>query len=152
MIDLYGELRELIEALNRARADFALCGGLAIAVHGKVRATIDIDFLVPPEHLDRVIAVCRERGFTIEALPMVFARGDISIRRFTKVSESNETLSVDLLIGSEALQRVWATRQRISWEGSEFAVVSKEGLIEMKRLRGSGQDLEDIAWLEGKRD
>lgn len=35
MIDLYGELRELVHTLNKAGADFALCGGLAIAVHGK---------------------------------------------------------------------------------------------------------------------
>lgn len=61
----------------------------------------------------------------------------------------SETLSVDLLIVGEALENAWLTTQRISWEGSELA---REGLIEMKRLRGSGQDLEDIEWLEGQRD
>lgn len=152
MMDLYEELRALIRSLNDAGTEFALCGGLAIAVHGKVRATIDIDLLVPPESLEAAIAVCRERGFTIGALPMVFAGGRISIRRFTKADESGEALSVDLLIVADALQNVWQTRQKIAWEGSELPVVSRDGLIEMKRLRGSGQDLEDIEWLESERD
>ena len=152
MFDLYDELRLLIRALTAAHVEFALCGGLAVAVHGKVRATIDIDLLVPTDHLQAAIAACRERGFTIEALPMVFAGGRISILRLTRPDESGETLSVDLLIVGEALEHAWMTRQRISWEGFELAVVSREGLIEMKRLRGSGQDIEDIAWLEGQRD
>lgn len=36
------------------------------------------------------------------------------------------------------------------WEALELPVVSREGLIALKRLRASGQD-DDIAWLEENR-
>ncbi len=152
MADLYSELHDMVRSLSEAGVNFALCGGLAIAVHGKVRATIDIDLLIPPDDLERAAAVCRDLGFIIEARPMELAGGRISIRRLTKIDEANETLPVDLLMVGETLRNVWLTRQRVSWEGCDLSVVSREGLIEMKRMRGSGQDLEDIAWLEAQRD
>ena len=43
---LFEELRELIKAFNGREIEFALCGGLAVAAHGLVRATEDIDFLI----------------------------------------------------------------------------------------------------------
>jgi hypothetical protein len=48
-----------------------------------------------------------------------------------------------------ALEEAWETRERVAWEHGEVPVVSRAGLISMKRLRGSGQDLDDIRTLEG---
>jgi hypothetical protein len=47
MVDLVAELHVVADALVAAGVEFALCGGLAVAVHGHVRATRDIDLLVP---------------------------------------------------------------------------------------------------------
>ncbi len=153
MIDLYEELNELIRALNDARASYALCGGLAMAVHGRVRATIDIDLLIPADESERAQAICGSRGFTIRAHPMTMAGGQVPIERFSKIEESaGDVLSVDLLIVTDATRRVWETRQQVQWEGTALSVVSREGLIQLKSLRRSGQDLDDIAWLEEKGD
>lgn len=148
MRDLYEELRHLVRSLNDARAEYALCGGLAMAVHGKVRATIDIDLLVPGEAIEQVKAVCRAQGFTREAKPMLMAEGRVPISRLTKASESGETISVDLLRVTDATQDAWRTRERLTWEGLELPVVSRDGLIALKQLRASGQDHDDIAWLK----
>jgi len=43
MLDLYEEFATLIGALEAAGADYAVCGGLAMAIHGFPRATIDVD-------------------------------------------------------------------------------------------------------------
>jgi hypothetical protein len=43
----------------------------------------------------------------------------------------------------------WQTRTSTEWEGHSVPVVSRAGLIDLKRLRGSPQDLADIAVLEG---
>jgi hypothetical protein len=40
MLDLYDEFASLIGALEAAGADYAVCGGLAMAIHGFPRATI----------------------------------------------------------------------------------------------------------------
>ena len=44
--DLFRELTSLLSALDEEGIDYALCGGLAMAVHGYPRATVDIDLLI----------------------------------------------------------------------------------------------------------
>lgn len=147
MFDLHEELYRLIRALGDARVDYALCGGLALAVHGKVRATIDIDLLVEHGTLAAVKDACRSRGFIIEADPMRLAGGDVVIERLSAVIE-DEVVSVDLLVVTDATRGAWDTRVAVQWRGVELWVVSREGLIALKQLRRSGQDLDDIVWLE----
>ena len=36
------------------------------------------------------------------------------------------------------------------WEGGRLSVVSRDGLIELKQLRNSGQDIADIEALTGR--
>lgn len=151
MANLYEELANLVAALNQSQAEYALCGGLAMAVHGKVRATIDIDLLVPRGSMDRVKAACRGRGFTVEARPMLVAGGTVTIERLTKKSGSGEVISVGLVHVTDATREAWETLEQLEWETLALPVVSREGLIALKRLRGSGQDADDIAWLESEK-
>ena len=46
MLDIYHEFERLIAALNERRIEYAVCGGLAMAIHGVPRSTIDIDVLI----------------------------------------------------------------------------------------------------------
>ncbi|MES1208434.1 MAG: hypothetical protein ABUS79_21050 [Pseudomonadota bacterium] len=46
MLDLVQELTDVIACLDQGGVPYALCGGLAMAVHGYPRATVDIDLLV----------------------------------------------------------------------------------------------------------
>jgi hypothetical protein len=46
------------------------------------------------------------------------------------------------------LAKAWETRERVRWEHGAISVVSRSGLVLMKRLRGSGQDEDDIRELE----
>ena len=54
MIDLYAELRRIVGALDGDEIDYALCGGVALAIHGIPRATLDVDLLVRAADVDRV--------------------------------------------------------------------------------------------------
>ncbi|MDQ3175891.1 MAG: hypothetical protein M3Q91_19625 [Acidobacteriota bacterium] len=49
-LDLYDELRKLIGLLDEHEIDYALCGGLAMAIHARPRSTIDIDMLIFQNH------------------------------------------------------------------------------------------------------
>ena len=64
-MDLIDELAALIKALNDAGVRYALCGGLAMAVHGHPRATQDIDLLIPEEELAKIQQVAETVGFWI---------------------------------------------------------------------------------------
>lgn len=51
-----------------------------------------------------------------------------------------------------ATTEAWQSRQALAWEGGTVRVVSRQGLIALKSLRASGQDLDDIALLEDDND
>ena len=149
MLDLYDELASLIAALEADHADYAVCGGLAMAIHGFPRATIDVDLVVPPDAAERVLACAHRLGYTIPAQPMSLAQGAVEIRRVTKIdAASRDLLSLDLLLVTPAIEQAWKERMRVRWERGELWVVSRRGLADLKRLRGSGQDQDDIKLLE----
>jgi hypothetical protein len=151
MLDLYDEFASLVAALEAANADYAVCGGMAMAIHGFPRATVDVDLVVPPGAVQLVLTKARELGYTIPADPMSLAGGAVEIRRVTKVDlVSHDLLSLDLLVVTPALEQAWNERMRVRWERGELWVVSRQGLAGLKRLRGSGQDRDDIERLEGR--
>lgn len=151
MFDLEDELRSLRDRLDGEAIPYALCGGLALGIHGYPRATIDIDILILPADEESVEAVARQLGYTIKARPMTFAGGATEIRRISKVDpQDGETLMLDMLLVTGGVEEVWRTRQSVSWRGRELSVVSPEGLIALKMLRASKQDLADIARLRGE--
>jgi hypothetical protein len=149
MIDLYEELRALVGKLDESGIDYALCGGLALAIYGIPRATVDLDLLIPPEALEKVSQIARERGYIFAARPMALASGAILIHRFSKKDEETGFwVSLDFLLVTPSLENVWNERRALEWEEGKIRVVSREGLIRLKSLRKSGQDLEDIARLK----
>jgi len=77
-LDLIAELEALIESFESGGVEYALCGGLAVAIHGHPRATMDIDVLVQAEQLAVAIQAARAAGFDIPARKMV---SDLAWRR-----------------------------------------------------------------------
>ena len=64
MLDLIEELRSIVGALEAARVEFAVCGGLAVAIHVAPRATLDVDLLLPEGQLERCKEIARGLGHT----------------------------------------------------------------------------------------
>ncbi len=148
MVSLYDELRALAAALNRDNVPYALCGGVAMAVHGFVRATEDIDLLVQRDDLERIFTIAAAHGYSIRSQPMLFENGVIEIHRVVKMLGANEDpLMLDLLVVTPELQSVWQSREIREWPEGVICVVSREGLIRLKSGRRSGIDLDDIAKL-----
>ncbi|MSP60519.1 MAG: hypothetical protein EXR72_09300 [Myxococcales bacterium] len=147
MLNLYDELDALVGALDRAKVPFALCGAIALAMHGHPRATKDIDMVVRREDLEMAKRVAGACGFVLEALPIKFASG-IEVERISKITGS-DLLMLDLLVVNELLWPVWESRRSLPWrDGRELSVVSREGLISMKLTAGRPQDLADLARLQ----
>lgn len=146
MQDLYAEFKAVIRAFNATGIPYALCGGLAYAIHVRPRATLDMDFLIQAADLGRCEQVLMGMGYTPHPKPMVFGGGAVVIQRLWKPQEKgSDVLMVDLLIvNDEVMPGVWATREEMRWEGLPVWVVSRVGLLVLKRLRGSKQDIADI--------
>lgn len=67
-MDLREELNRLIESLNEEHIPYALCGGMAFAVHGHPRFTQNLDLLIRETDLERMIEVAA-RGWVTRISP-----------------------------------------------------------------------------------
>jgi hypothetical protein len=151
MFDITDELRALVAALEKQEIDYALCGGMAMAVHGRLRMTIDIDLLILAASLDDVFAIAKSLDYNVRGKDLSFADGAIEIRRVSKIDpDDGEVLSLDLLLVTPEINQIWESRVEAEWEGGKLSVVSASGLIALKQLRGSAQDLADIEALRGE--
>jgi hypothetical protein len=149
MFDLYQEFQKLITGLHERQIQYAVCGGIAMAVYDHPRATVDIDLLILSESLVEVVTVAKSLGYTIRGLDMSFAKGAIEIRRVSKIdSETGIVFSLDLLLVTPEIQQIWDSRVQTDWEYGNLSVVSLEGLIKLKELGGRPQDMADIIALK----
>jgi hypothetical protein len=143
---LLDEFKSITSALNDAGIEYAVCGGWAMAIHGLPRATMDIDLLILPKDLARVLDIARKNDFDIEGLPLHF---EIEIRRISKIDKAaKQLITLDLLIVSDDKLDIWTDRELIHWKEGQTSVVSRDSLIKMKKIAGRPQDLVDIEKLE----
>jgi hypothetical protein len=144
VLTLEEELRQLVQRFNNAKIEYALCGGMAVALHGYPRFTKDIDFLIRPDSLDQAREVAASAGFLDESGRIPFSDSDVyRILKTQGAEHSNLYLLVPKRLDSVA----WNKRQWFDWNGVPICVVSREGLVEMKRTAGRDIDRMDIKQL-----
>lgn len=139
---LFDELMMLAAALDDARIEYALAGGLAVAVWGAPRATKDIDLLVAAEDVERAVGVAAKRGFDMRALPMTFPDG-MRLERVSR-AEGKEVLTVDFIVVDANLEVAWSSRRRVAVGEKSLCVVSRDALIAMKAAAARPIDIADI--------
>jgi hypothetical protein len=147
-MDILEELKKLVEQLDKEKIQYALCGGLAMAIYALPRATLDIDIMIESDSLEKTSQAIDVLGFSLSAMPMEFKGGMVRIHRLSKIEAgTGETLVLDLLIVTPTIWQAWESRRKVEWEGGILSVVSAEGLVLLKSFRKSGQDQDDIQYL-----
>ena len=151
-MNIHDEFLAVVNALERANIQYAVCGGLAVALHGFPRHTKDIDIIIQETDLEVVKQVVAIIGFDIESGLIRFKTGQPNEERVFRVVkiEGTEYLMLDLILVTPALNAIWSDRERFLLGEQQVTVVSKQGLISMKRLAGRPIDLLDVSHLEGK--
>lgn len=145
MIDVYAELKRIINALNDNNIEYAVCGGWAMAIHGVPRATVDIDLLILEDSLNEVFEIAKKNDYWLEGLPMSFHDGQIEIRRISKIDdETGFVLMLDVLLVTPEIADVWESKSTEILENGSVSVVSRDGLIKLKTIGGRTQDKADI--------
>ena len=137
-LDLKQELEMLTDALGAAGVPFAICGGIAVTIYGAPRLTDDLDLLIQPADVSTTKQVAASVGFDVPAAPMIFSAGTPRARTIHRVSKLDGTglLTLDLILVDGQLADVWKTRVTVEWESRRVPIVSREGLLAMKRLAG----------------
>lgn len=141
------DFKDLLSAFTAHGVEFLVVGAHALAAHGYVRATKDLDLWIRPEHANalRVIAALRDFGAPLHDLTaedlshpgMIFQIGV-------------DPLRIDLLtqIDGVVFEEAWLDRVHTVFEDQPANVLSRRLLIANKRTTARPQDLSDVKWLE----
>jgi len=148
-------LHRVCAALARARVRYAVVGGYAVALHGAVRGTVDVDIVLTwrKESLVRAEQALLEIGL-VSRLPVSanevheFRREYIENRDLVAWNFYNPTdpsEQVDVIIAYDLAN---GRTQKVQTEQGPISLLGRRDLIEMKRESGRPQDLEDVRALE----
>lgn len=153
-MNLVDELFAVARALGEAEIAYAVCGGIAVTIHGAPRTTKDIDVLVSRADLPRALEAVRTVGFDLPAHLMTFEHGTPRERHVQRVNKLHEGqhLILDLLIAEGILEEFLRRRIDVDLPEGRLSVVTKANLLDMKRVAGRPQDQADIGHLEALRE
>ena len=126
-MDLYDEFFSLIEAFDAAAVPYAVCGGIAVAIHGFPRFTEDIDLLIHPSDEQRALQAAAARQFTLEGGRLPMGNGEDSKWEIVRVSKivGKSLLTLDLMLAAEEVQLAWNDRAVVEYSGKRVSVVSR---------------------------
>lgn len=153
-MDLRKELNLLIESLNRENIQYALCGGMALAVHGHPRFTQDLDLLIREDDLEQLIGIAQRLGYLDISGWLKFGSGTDRETKLYRVVKplSTENLMLDLICVTPPFEEVWNSRTQFEISGRQMTVVSRSGLRTMKQISNRPQDLVDLEKLDEATD
>lgn len=155
-------VESIVTALNAAKVRYLVVGGLAVAAHGYLRFTADVDLVLDPdpEALKRAIDALGTLGYRPRAPVPFEAFADASQRRawkeqkgmtvFSLHSPAHARTELDLFLEPPFdFERAYgdAVQQSVG-SGTTATFVSRGDLIAMKRAAGRPQDQIDIDELE----
>jgi hypothetical protein len=145
----------LAEAFRSRKIPFAVAGGYAVALHGAVRGTVDVDIILRIRKDDFIAteAALREMGL-VSRLPVsaaeVFDFRDEYVKNRNMLAWSfwnpgNPAEIVDVMIAHDLSKMRTST---VVLGGHKVPLLALRDLIAMKKAAARPQDLEDVRALE----
>jgi hypothetical protein len=141
------DFRDLLAEFNAHGVEYLVVGAHALAAHGHVRATKDLDVWVRPaaDNAKRVLSALRAFGAPLHDLTeadlgapgLVFQIGVAPLR-------------IDIMTSIDGVEfaDAWPARLLTNFADQPAAVLSREHLIKNKRATGRTQDAADVERLE----
>jgi hypothetical protein len=141
---------DLLRAFNARDVRFLVVGAYALAVHGRPRATGDLDVWVDatPENAAKVMSALEQFGAPTALVQAAdFSRPGIVFQM------GLPPMRIDILTELSGLTfcEAWPTRTRAAFGPVMVDVIGREAFIKNKRATGRAKDLGDIESL-GERE
>jgi len=144
-------LLDVCRALERASVRYAVAGGYAVALHGAVRGTVDLDIVLSHHEATYVKADAALRALGLVPRLPVAAKEVYNFRKeyvehrslvaWSFCDPGDPTRLVDVIL---TFDKSRISTKRVSYRGVSIPVLSKAELIRMKEASGRPQDLEDV--------
>jgi hypothetical protein len=141
------DFRDLFAALNAEGAEYLVVGAHALAAHGHVRATKDLDVWVrpSPENATRVHRALAAFGAPLHGLSVEDLAGADLI---FQIGVPPVRIDVITSIDGVEFEAAWRERMASGYADQPVSVLSRRHLIENKKASGRLQDLADVQFLE----
>ena len=148
---MYQDFKELLLAFNAHDVEYLIVGAHALAAHGHVRATKDLDLWVRPEksNAERVLQALSDFG-----APLGEVTEDDLSRKETIFQIGLPPLRIDIITAIDGVEfaEAWPARFETLFGGVPAFVISREHLIRNKKTAARLQDLADVQQLEATKD
>jgi hypothetical protein len=142
---------ELLLAFNEHNVEYLIVGAHALAAHGHVRATKDLDVWVRPEppNAQKVLQALSVFGAPLSGL----TAEDLS-RKETVFQIGLPPLRIDIITSIDGVEfaEAWPDRVETSFGDVPAFVISRHHLITNKKTTARLQDLADVQQLESTKD
>jgi len=145
---LSDDFRDILSAFTDAGVEYLIVGAYAMAAHGVVRATGDIDLWANPsqENAARVVQALRAFGAPLHDTSVEdFARPDLVFQ----IGVAPHRIDVLTGIDGVGFDEAWADRSIIRLAGLDVPTLGRALLVVNKRATGRRRDVDDADRLEG---
>jgi hypothetical protein len=147
MVEIPPDWSEFISLLLRHRVKFLLIGAHALAIHGRPRATLDLDVFVEPTiaNARHVGAALADFGFVASAKEWRHLAVPDRMMRLGR-----EPMRIDILneISGVTFSAAWKNRIRGEFAGHRVSVIGLREYRQNKLASGRTKDLLDLALLD----
>lgn len=141
------DFKELLLAFNAHNVEYLIVGAHALAAHGHVRATKDLDVWVRPDepNAHKVLQALSDFG-----APLGDLTADDLSRKDTIFQIGLPPLRIDVITDIEGVEfaDAWPDRLETLFGGVRAFVISRHHLITNKKTAARLQDLADVQQLE----
>jgi len=145
------DFKELLLAFNAQNVEYLIVGAHALAAHGHVRATKDLDLWIRPDktNAQRVLHALSAFGAPTD---------DLTVEDLTKKETIFQIglppLRIDILTDIDGVEfaNAWPARLQTVFGGVPAFVISRQHLIANKKTTARLQDLADVQQLEANED
>lgn len=149
MTTLGPDFTDFLISLADEGVEFLLIGGWALAAHGHVRGTDDLDVFVraSPKNAERLMRALRAFGAPLGAHgvdPTWFSTPGLGYRMGVKPNLIEILTTIDGVTFDEAMEDT----RSIQVDGRTVSVIGRAALLKNKRASGRAKDLADVEWLE----
>ena len=140
------DYRDILSAFSEENVEYLLVGAYALAAHGQVRATGDIDLWVraSADNAARIMDALARFG---APLHQIEARDFETSGTAFQIGVAPRRIDILTSIDAVEFEEAWPRRQEVEVAGSTVPVIGRHHLLRNKRATGRPQDLADAAWL-----
>ncbi|MEP7337411.1 MAG: nucleotidyltransferase [Acidobacteriota bacterium] len=141
------DFKDMLSCLNGEQVEFIIVGAYALAAHGHVRATGDIDIWVrnSASNATKIIRALKTFGApTANISETDFLLPDLILQIGVVPCRINIITGIDGISFDDA----WQNKMAVTVDGVNVHVLSKSDLLKNKTAAGRDKDQWDIAWLK----